>query len=377
MRVLEKRLGFRVQEYGLRQMFPRVPDHPALRGLQEQHLRDWQGEATLVPPRREYELDDVLGPTIVRSGIKVPRAWRVGNRGNVASVIIEKPAAGDFLSIVDGGFGLQYSALMEYREGAGAIVFCQMDVTGRSAEDPAASRLFANLLTHVAAIEAAPSRPVAYSGDAAGLRHLQSAGHDVLGYAAVHPEGHVLVLGPGSVTNLPGARALEGWLEYGGRVLAMGVGADELARLLTDPVESRHSEHVAAAFDAPPAASPFAGIGPGETHIREPRALDLIAGDEAFAGGLLAAYGDRVVLCQVSPWQFDYEGQFNLKMPFRRTSATARPSSVGNARTSEPSAGTDLASLTTRAPWTRCAESTRFSTMPMVRRLSIRWATSS
>ena len=28
--VLEKRLGFRVAEYGLRQVFPRVPDHPVL-----------------------------------------------------------------------------------------------------------------------------------------------------------------------------------------------------------------------------------------------------------------------------------------------------------------------------------------------------------
>ena len=31
--VLEKRFGFRVEEYGLRQVFPRVPDHPVLAGL--------------------------------------------------------------------------------------------------------------------------------------------------------------------------------------------------------------------------------------------------------------------------------------------------------------------------------------------------------
>ena len=30
--VLEKRFGFRVAEYGLRQVFPRVPDHPVLAG---------------------------------------------------------------------------------------------------------------------------------------------------------------------------------------------------------------------------------------------------------------------------------------------------------------------------------------------------------
>ena len=31
--VLEKRLGFRVEEYGLRQVWPRVPDSPLLAGL--------------------------------------------------------------------------------------------------------------------------------------------------------------------------------------------------------------------------------------------------------------------------------------------------------------------------------------------------------
>src|SRR5207248_2976045 len=32
-KVLEERFGFRVAEYGLRQVFPRVPDHPLLTGL--------------------------------------------------------------------------------------------------------------------------------------------------------------------------------------------------------------------------------------------------------------------------------------------------------------------------------------------------------
>jgi predicted amidohydrolase YtcJ len=53
-------------------------------------------------------------------------------------VLIEKPLCGDFLPILDGGFSLQYSPLLEYREGNGMVLFCQMDVTGRTATDPAA-----------------------------------------------------------------------------------------------------------------------------------------------------------------------------------------------------------------------------------------------
>ena len=56
-------------------------------------------------------------------GIPVPHIWRCGNQGNVASVLIEKPARGDFLPLVDGGFSLQYSPLLEYREGQGVVLF--------------------------------------------------------------------------------------------------------------------------------------------------------------------------------------------------------------------------------------------------------------
>ncbi|MCH5374752.1 MAG: hypothetical protein JJ992_12320, partial [Planctomycetes bacterium] len=156
---LEKRLGFRVQEYGLRRVFPRVADHPALAGVGPEHLRDWRGEATLVAPRLDYELSDRYnGAPVVRwCGLEVPRLWRCGNRGNVASVLIEKPARGDFLPIVDGGYSLQYSPLLEYREGRGMILFCQLDVTGRTEQDPVASQLVKNLIRYVSAWKPTPT----------------------------------------------------------------------------------------------------------------------------------------------------------------------------------------------------------------------------
>src|SRR5262249_4466056 len=85
-KVLEQRFGFRVAEYGLRQVFPRVPDHPVLAGLKADHLRDWRGAATLLPPRLKYKLRPMYGPTVRWCGMDVTRAWRCGCRGNVASV---------------------------------------------------------------------------------------------------------------------------------------------------------------------------------------------------------------------------------------------------------------------------------------------------
>ena len=58
--VLEKRLGFRVEEYGLRQVWPRVPDSPLLAGLKTENLHDWRGSSTLLPPTLAYTLSPQL-----------------------------------------------------------------------------------------------------------------------------------------------------------------------------------------------------------------------------------------------------------------------------------------------------------------------------
>lgn len=185
--VLEKRLGFRIAEYGLRNVFRRIPDHPCLSGLTDEHLRDWHGEATLSPPRLEYTLSDRYAgaPTVRWCGLEVTRLWRCGNRGNVASVLIEKPAVGDFLPIVDGGFSLQYSPLLEYREGKGMVLFCQMDVTGRTEFEPAAEILVHNILKYVLLTkhQPIPERRALYIGDPEGKVYLMEAGFKVLDFA--------------------------------------------------------------------------------------------------------------------------------------------------------------------------------------------------
>ena len=53
--VLERRFGFRVDEYGLRNVFKRVPDHPALAGIDLVNLHDWRGDSTITPPRLNYK----------------------------------------------------------------------------------------------------------------------------------------------------------------------------------------------------------------------------------------------------------------------------------------------------------------------------------
>jgi len=318
--VLEKRFGFRVAEYGMRWAFPRVPDHPLLAGLGEEHLRDWRGAATTLPPRLAYEhaheFNDV--PAVKWCGITMPRLWRCGNRGNVASALIEKPACGDFLPVLDCGYSLQYSPLLEYREGKGLLLFCQMDVSGRTETDPAAGTLARNILHYATVWQASSSRSVVYAGDPAGLRYLQSAGVAAVTYAGELAADQVLVAGPGAG---PALTTASDWVRNGGHVLAIGCGPEDANAFLPSPVTMEKKEHIAAYFDSFGMTSPFAGISPAEVHNRDPRTLPLVtAGATPVGNGVLAgAIGANVVFSQLAPWQFDYSGgRMNVKRTFRR-----------------------------------------------------------
>jgi hypothetical protein len=264
------------------------------------------------------------GPTVQWCDIPVTRVWRCGNRGNVASVLIEKPVRGDFLPILDGGFSLQYSPLLEYREGQGVLLFCQLDLTGRTRTDPAAELLMRNLLLYGSTWKPAPGRKVVYAGDPAGINHLESAGIRVAAYdgTPLTPD-QVLVVGPGAGEKLaPAAPALADWLKSGGHLLAIGLDEPGANAFLPFKSRMKKAEHISAHFDPFEAGSLLAGVGPADVHNREPREVPLIAAGATVIGdGVLArAESAQVVFCQLVPWQFDHEDKLNVKRTYRRAS---------------------------------------------------------
>jgi hypothetical protein len=323
--VLENRFGFRVAEYGLRNVFRRVPDHPALAGLQTEHLRDWRGEATILSPRLKYELNPKFNyaPTVTWCGIPVTRAWRCGCRGNVASVLIEKPTYGDFLPIMDGGFSLQYSPLLEYREGKGMVLFCQMDVTGRTETDPAAQTLTSNIFEYVSEWKPSPRREALYIGEPAGRVHLQAVGLRLSSYGGGELKAdQVLIVGPGSKGLAAHGGAVGAFLKAGGHLLAIGLIQEDADALLPFKISMNQAEHINTYFEPLGANSLLAGVGPADVHNRDPRTTPLVSGGANTVGdGVLAvASGANVVFCQLAPWQFEYRNNFGLKRTFRRTS---------------------------------------------------------
>jgi beta-galactosidase len=264
------------------------------------------------------------GPTVKWCDIPVTRLWRCGNRGNVASVLIEKPARGDFLPILDGGYSLQYSPLMEYREGKGIVLFCQTDVTGRTEDEPAGQTLARNILNYVSNWQPAPRREVVYVGEPAGRQHFESTGISLTPYDSRNlSASQVLVVGLSGGQKLSGdAAVIADWLKKGGNLLAIGLDEQEANAFLPIKVRTKEAEHIAAYFEPSGFNSLQAGVGPADVHCREPRKIPLISAGATITGdGVLAkAENLNIVFCQLAPWQFDCKQPQNVKRTFRRSS---------------------------------------------------------
>jgi len=204
------------------------------------------------------------------------------------------------------------------------VLFCQVDVTGRTEEEPAARRLTANILEFADAWQAPVRKNALYVGEQAGLDHLKAAGVAVRAYKGEALDGgQVLVLGPGAGAQLgAGASAVSGWVHAGGKALALALSQDEVQAVLGLALPMEVAEHISCRYAPAGPDSPVAGVGCGEFMIRDPREVPLVTGGaEVFGNGVLAvAGGGNVVLCQLAPWHFDYKEFYNTKGAFRHMS---------------------------------------------------------
>ena len=151
---------------------------------------------------------------------------------------------------------------MEYREGKGMVLVCQMDVTGRSDDDPAALTLMRNIFEYVGDWKPAPARKAVYVGEPGGRRHLEDIKVALSkdGIDRMTPED-VLVVGPGGGEQLAGReKRISGWIKAGGRVLALGLDEKEANAFLSDKISMKREEHIAAFFEPPGMDSMLAGV---------------------------------------------------------------------------------------------------------------------
>jgi hypothetical protein len=213
---------------------------------------------------------------------------------------------------------------MEYREGKGMVLFCQIDVTGRTEDEPAGQMLARNMLNYVSAWRPTPRREVVYVGEPAGRQHLESAGVSLTPYDKRKLSAdQVLVVGPSGGQKLSGdAAVIADWLKKGGYLLAIGLDEQEANTFLPIKIRTKEQEHIAAYFEPFDFSSLAAGVGPADVHSREPRKIPLVsAGATIIGDGVLAtAENLNIFFCQLAPWQFDRKQPQNVKRTFRRSS---------------------------------------------------------
>jgi hypothetical protein len=204
------------------------------------------------------------------------------------------------------------------------ILFCQMDVTGRSEGDPAAETLARILLQYAGDWQPPPDRRPVYVGDPAGRRHFEAAGVPLDSYEGGELSAdRVLIVGPGGGPQVASSAASIGaWLESGGNLLAIGLDEAGANAFLPFQVSMRRGEYICAPFEPFGVGSPLAGAAPADALNRAPRELSLLSAGASVVGGGILATGERanVVFCQLVPWEFDPLKQMNLKRTFRRTS---------------------------------------------------------
>lgn len=220
-------VGFRVQAYGLRNVFPRFHDKELNLSLDESMLRDWNGEATLLPPYLEGVPEVEVGANAdTWAGFRNTRVWRCRNRGNVASVIPEKPTIGDWRALVDGGFDLQYAPLLDWTIGSGRITFCQLDVTCRTVDDPVADDLVNALVSRLGNGSSINSvRPYAFGQKAWMLARDLGTGFLQTYSGAESWQSCVYVVSSGARK----PKWFDGKIASGARVLCLGLTAKEVA----------------------------------------------------------------------------------------------------------------------------------------------------
>ncbi len=229
-------IGFRVQEHGLRQVFPRY-ESAFLPGLDDpEMLRDWAGEATLLPPYVEDRPDiEWTYNTREWNGFVQRREWRCRERGTVASVLPEKPSYGDWRAYCDGGFALEYAPLLEQRaekgneprRDRGSILWCQLDVTSRTEPDPQADEIVRSLVCSLAKNLAGKDKAIALTPAAWNLARALTLDFQQDPKADPDPDPSRRVYL--ATTGAEKPEGLDEAVEAGARVLCLGFRADEVA----------------------------------------------------------------------------------------------------------------------------------------------------
>lgn len=157
---VENSLGLRVTPHPSRRVFTTAQPHPVSEGFVPEDFRDWNGTSTTVDGYPDYS------SVLPVSGDKPTHGWRWGNRGSVASYMIEKPHHAAWSPIFEGEFDLAYSPLMELPIGKGRVLISTFDLEDNVGRTPSANLLARRVIAYTSEMHGAsqPKGGIAYKG---------------------------------------------------------------------------------------------------------------------------------------------------------------------------------------------------------------------
>jgi hypothetical protein len=211
----EQEIGLRLDMRRAREVFKALPSHRVFAGLDDADLANWRGKSSLL---EEF-------PTAA-PGFHWSEPLVTSTLGVVSSFPAEKPHRGPFIPLMESGWDLQFSPLLEVRDGKGFIWICQLDLS-RSERDPAADLLARNLLENALDAKAAEGAWL-FTGDDRAETLLKKTGFSAqrLKQSNELSGAAGLILGPGGSAELS-PREIEDFVRAGGVVICLPFGGTE------------------------------------------------------------------------------------------------------------------------------------------------------
>lgn len=286
------RPGFRPNQFSIRRAF--LHDGRV--------LHDWRGGSTLTPSvtagpddGSEYCKENWMGFTSDRS-------WKVSNLGQLCSVLLEKPSCGDFLPLLSLGFDLQYAGILQAPAGNGCVIFSQLDLCGRTEDDPEALELLKKMLTRLDRYSRPAHRRVFYSGASAGRKFLDECGIVYSPLEQQIPEHGILVACSGSpLGNLTDA------VKKGLTVIGAGLSAQEIERFFPKMFQLKHAEYFSDSIKIS-GLPEFDGITNADLHWRNRIAFDGFVNNSLGPSLAVRQIGKgKIILTQMAPWMIRKE----------------------------------------------------------------------
>jgi len=137
-----KLMGLRMKRVATRRAFIRASGHPVFKGLIDSDFKFLRGDSNLIEAYPGIDSEPATKSYPVHY-------WHWGNDNIVSTYTLEKPQQGTVRALLDCGFDLVETPLLEVARGKGLLIFCQVDVTNRIGNDPVSTRLTKNILHYL------------------------------------------------------------------------------------------------------------------------------------------------------------------------------------------------------------------------------------